>query len=97
MAQTHALSPVLVAALSADVAETLAGIFGQPSVPGGYNILRWFLNGWVVHSDAAVQADLEGFADAHNPDGTLVLEASAKGYTILRAAVAGHLVSPLEG
>jgi hypothetical protein len=58
----------------------------------GYNVLRWFLKGWIQHPDPAQQADLSLFAFAYDFEGRIVPEASAKGYLILRAALAGHLV-----
>jgi len=91
MIATTPIDPARFAAIQASVVSVLAGIKGQPSVPGGYDVLRYFLQGWLVHVDPVVQKDLELFAFAHAFDGALVPEASAKGYAVLRAAVAGLL------
>lgn len=95
MITTTTIDPQRIPGLSVDIASVLTGILGQPSVPNGYDVLRWFLKGWLVHTDAAVQKDLELFAFAHDFEGKIVPEASAKGYAILRAAVAGDLVPHL--
>jgi hypothetical protein len=99
MIETTPIDAHRIPALAATIADVLAKIHGDASVPGGYDVLRWFLKGWLVHQDPAVQKDLELFAFAHGFDGKLVPEASAKGYAILRAAVAGllqpHLVASI--
>lgn len=91
----QAPNPHRHAAIVALVDSALARIAGDPSVPGGYDVLRYFLNGWIMHANPAQQQDLALFAWAHGVDGSLVPEASAQGYAILRAAVAGELVSTL--
>jgi hypothetical protein len=92
MITTSTIDAHRIPAMAEGISAVLDRIKGDGSVPNGYDVLRWFLKGWLVHKDPAVQKDLALFAFAHDFEGKIVPEASMKGYAVLRAAVEGDLL-----
>lgn len=77
------------------ITTALANAVGDTTYADGYNVLRWFLKGWVRHTDPLTQAHMTMFQFATDAEGTVIPKYSAQGYAILHAAFAGDLLCTL--
>lgn len=88
-------APHLVPALHAQITAALATAKGDTTYKDGYNLLRWFLKGWVSHPDPKVQRRLYLFHYAHDMEGALIPAHSAQGGAILACAFHGAMACTL--